>query len=96
MINIENQKYVTPEGTKPTRLVASAILKDGRIWVGERHGNLIPLAYDVVGERIMQEDQGFYTDDCRFVTRKQGEAIAKKNGQLPLTHKGTLLSEHLW
>ena len=95
-----NEEYVTPKGTKPTKVVAAAILHDGRIWTGARHSDLIYKAVrdnpDIDPFRITQDEQGFLTDDGRFVSRAAAKAIAWKAGQIREDDDRALLSEHLW
>jgi hypothetical protein len=90
-----NEVYVEPT-TRPTRLVWSAVLQDGKIWTGKRHGLIIPIVFGDTGKRVNQDQQGFLTDDGWFVSRKAGEQIAWESGQIPKDFKGTLLSEDLW
>lgn len=98
MIELRNEKYIDPEGTRPTKLVAAAILQDGRIWTGARHGNLIPQVIEDGGTRVTQDQQGFLTDDNRFVRRAAGMAIAIRYGQVVQgkTISRDLTSEDLW
>jgi hypothetical protein len=94
---LRNIPYTKPQGTIPTKLVASAVLKNGRVWTGLRHAHAMRDAWDDGVGYISQDDQGFWTDDNRFVSRKAAEGIAIKAGQLsPDFNKHTLLSEYLW
>ena len=91
-----NEEYTPPSGSRPTRIVAAAVLQDGRVWTGERHGFIIPIVWTDTGKRVDQDQQGFWTDDGRFVTRTAARAIACRYGQLRTDFDKVLLSEHLW
>jgi hypothetical protein len=90
-----NEIYVQPT-TRPKKIVRAAVLQDGRIWTGERHGFIIPIVFEDTGKRVTQDQQGFLTDNGCFAMRKAAEQIAWEAGQIPKDFKGTLLSEHLW
>lgn len=101
MIEFRNIPYNPPPLVRPTEIVASAILVEGRIWTGKRHYTLIQQAVEDLGEgtKVFQEQQGFWTNDNRFLTRKQALAIVLSNGQLKredMINKGVLTSEDLW
>ena len=99
MSYLEGIEYIKPEGTTPTKLVAAAVLQDGKVWTGERHWTLIHKAHKVSGRMVRSDEQGFWTDDDRFVMRKAGMALALRNGQVErenLISKRTLMSEDLW
>jgi len=100
VIEIRNQLYEAPEGTKPTRLVASALLVDGYIWTGKRHFQLIRQVRADTKKKVVRDHQGFWTDDGRFVSRKAGLAIAISEGQIEgkqdLINPAVLTSEDLW
>jgi len=98
MIEIRNQKYICPDETRPTKIVAAAILHKGNIWTGRSHGDLIfQILIDTDGDYFpIGEEQGFLTDDNRFVTRSAAKHIAIKAGQLPEGYKYILTSEDLW
>ena len=77
-------------------LVAAAIKKDGVIYTGKRHCNILsnakPFGYLKDGE------QGFVTDKGEFLNRKQSYMYAIRNKQ-PFIRKitgGVLTSEDLW
>ena len=99
---IDNELYKPYVGhTRPTKIVAAAILVDGYLWTGERHFELIQKAAekDGVPIPIKQDQQGFWTDDGRFVSRSTALKIALLHGQVKeedLITKGKLLSEDLW
>ena len=99
MIEKRNEIYADPAGGRPTRLVASAVLQDGRIWVGKRHFELIRQIKEDGGKPVRQDQQGFWTDDCRFVMRKAALSFAIGCGQIKeddLVNKCILTSEDLW
>lgn len=99
MLEFRNVKYEAPEGTRPTRLVASAVLVNGYVWVGKRHSTLIQQVAEDTDGYVRQDQQGFWTDDNRFVMRKAGMAVALQHGQVKredLINKSVLTSEDLW
>lgn len=96
MIYERNKPYVVPEGTRPTKIVAAAILQNGKVWIGRRHAEIIPQLIEDSGEYVTHQ-QGFWTDDNRFVTRTVARAIAISAGQIEMEASNTtLLSEYLW
>jgi len=100
IVKKRNEAYTPPEGTEPTMIVAAAILHDGQIWTGSRHSDLIYQAVrdnpDMDPFRVSQDEQGFLTDDGRFVSRTAAKVIAVKAGQISPDDDRALLSEHLW
>jgi len=77
--------------------VAAAILHNGRIWTGRRHAELISqIIQEYPDDHVYHDEQGFWTDDDRFVMRTAAAAIAVRYGQLPKDFNKTLLSEYLW
>lgn len=97
-LKLRNYPYVHNTTKRPTRLIASAVLKGDRIWTGTRHGEIIPHVYEDTGEKTLRDEQGFYTDTGLFVCRGAGEAIVRCNGQKCKCsdRNDTFLSEHLW
>lgn len=95
---LRNVPYVAPEDTRPTRLVAAAVLQDDHVWTGIRHGWIIPIVFEDTGKSVYQDQQGFWTDDNRFVMRTAAQGIAWRHGQISkdFPHNKTLLSEYLW
>jgi len=70
----------------------AAILKDGTIYTGKRHGDIfpqMPLGFLRCGE------QGFITDKGKFVNRSQAAQIAYECGQITKP-KAELFSEDLY
>lgn len=99
---MRNETYVRPT-TEPTKIVAAAILKDGKIWTGKRHSDIIyqKVVKDIKTEpgvmpKVYQKDQGFLADNGMFLTREQAAVVAIKAGQLPEDFSKSLLSEYLW
>jgi hypothetical protein len=82
-----------------TRIVASAILQDGKVWTGKRHHNCIREIVDKTGIRPVTGQQGFVTDESKFLSREEAMSLAIENGQVvegKTHHKRELFSEDLW
>lgn len=84
------------------RLIAAAIEFKGKVWPGDRHGNII--AYLVKTGIATEEDrpltdensvQGFIDSNGKFWSREHARDIAINTGQIKPDH-GTLYSEDLW
>jgi len=76
----------------PLMIIKAAIIKDGTIYTGKRHGDIFPqfpLGFLRCGE------QGFVTDKGKFVNRGQAAKIAYECGQIPIK-KSELFSEDLY
>jgi hypothetical protein len=74
----------------------AAILKDGIIYTGRRHHNIM---WDNPKGMFKGEDaiQGFVTDDGKFVDRIEGAKIALESGQIKqLNWPPNLYSEDLY
>jgi len=98
-IEKRNEPYEQPTGSEPTRIVAAAILQNGRVWTGKRHGLIIPIVFKDTGEKVTQDQQGFWTDDNRFVRRVAAMTIALEHGQVvkgKTINSRDLFSEDLW
>ena len=80
---------------KPLTVVAAAVQKNGKLWQGKRHADIIPVVFGETGERVTQAEQGFMLSDGRFVNRFQAGAVAYRSGQTKVRHE-TLLSEYVW
>jgi hypothetical protein len=102
---IRGMLYVEPPRKRPKKLVAAAILWNGRVWTGRRHAWIRdyiledhPELLQEAGDWALNPDwTGFWTDDGRYVRRKPALRIARKAGQLPEGYdRGTLFSEFLW
>ena len=77
----------------------AAILKNGVIYTGRRHNEIIHKYYPIVGQfkadHPQGDPQGFVTDDGKFVTRQEAGKIAFECGQTKEYHQ-TLYSEDLY
>lgn len=96
------ETYVRPENTRPTCIRAAAILtKDNKIWTGKRHSDIISKIHMETHEYVSYSDtqQGFLSDDGRFLNRTQAMAVAHQAKQLikeKTLHPRELFSEDLW
>ena len=79
----------------PLRIKEAAILLDGKIWTGRRHGEIISKIVEAGGRTPVTADQGFVTECGKFVDRKEAAEIAFAAGQ---TSKNVriLMSEDLY
>lgn len=77
------------------RIVAAAIWRDGVVFTGAHHHQIIRYAVVTLGIPTMTGEQGFMTSAGRFVSRYQAGEIAHAAGQTPEDH-GSLMSEQLW
>jgi len=79
-------------------LVKSAIKRDDKIIIGNRHSECIKQAIMEGWEKpIRQEEQGFIDNEGNYYNRKEATVIAKLSGQINKNfNKNTLLSEYLW
>ena len=101
---LRNVPYVEPDlDDEPDIIVAAAIRKNGHIWTGARHSELMygdiqkDLCVEIgVPVRINQEDQGFWTKNGWFLNRTDALYVAKRAGQIPEDFNKVLLSENLW
>jgi len=93
------EEYIPPTGDRPTKIVASAIYQNGKVWIGKRHCDLIHQVKEDGGEYVAQDQQGFWTESNRFVMRAAGYALALRYEQVKkenLINKHILTSEDLW
>jgi hypothetical protein len=75
-------------------LVASAIIKDGVIYTGHRHHNII---WEHPKQFFNGCVQGFVTDTGEFVDRVEGARLVIECGQIKKLKWGLqLYSEDLW
>jgi len=83
------------------RIVAAAIEKNGVVFTGTRHGNIIrdmvitKFITDMDNDYVEQHEQGFIDLNGEFWNREQSRDIAVEAGQVSRDHK-TLYSEDLW
>jgi len=79
------------------RIKEAAMLRQGVIWTGRRHHNIIHDIVTKTGERPAKGIQGFITDEGKFVDRKEGARIALESGQIAkLKWPPDLYSEDLY
>lgn len=74
-------------------------IKEGYVWCGRRHHNIITLRYELLGEPTRRETsvQGFITNTFRFVDRVEANKIAIAAGQVVGNVEGDeLISEDLY
>ena len=76
-------------------IVRSAILKEGIIYTGHRHHDCIHEIVTRTGVRPAGGEQGFLTDEGRFLNRVEAVDHALKCGQIK-EWKKRLYSEDLW
>ena len=74
-------------------IIQSAIQKDGKIYTGRRHHEIINRTHPKGA--LKGGIQGFITDKGLFLTREEGAAYAYQNGQIS-SLKSKLFSEDLW
>lgn len=83
------------------RIVAAAIRREGVVFTGAHHHQIIRYACVTLGIPTMAGEQGFMTSRGEFVSREEAANIACRVGQItheqhkqfPLDH---LFSEQLW
>ena len=73
----------------------AAILKDGVIYTGKRHNEIIEANKSILGHFGSDEVQGFVTDCGDFVNRQVAAEIAVYRGQVA-KYVQTLYSEDLY
>lgn len=75
-------------------------VKTGLVFCGWRHGCIFPQIGGTVKERqdllIFEKEQGFLTNENRFVDRKEAAKIAIASGQITDVDNNYLFSEDLW
>lgn len=86
---------------KPNMLIASAIKYDGKIFLGRGHSAIIGqiiVKYRNSKLKIAPQDQGFYTDDNRFLSREDAckHAIECNQVQKDNICSSVFTSEELW
>ena len=78
-------------------IVTSAILKDGIVYIGKRHPDILCTS-DNYG-KLKDGIQGFVTDKGEFLDRKLARAHFIESGQIPIhgkLHPTLLFSEDLY
>lgn len=77
-------------------IVASAILKDGKIYTGHRHHNILNDAVPLGS--LKNGEQGFVTESGEFLNRKDAAKYALDCGQIKELkfNSKELFSEDLW
>jgi hypothetical protein len=77
-------------------ITQAAVLFNGKVYVGKRHADAIrACATDNPDCYISGKDQGFITDDGRFVSRAEAAQIAFECGQIS-KKVSILLSEDIY
>ena len=72
-------------------IIASAIMMDGHIFVGKRHGDAGKNYMDITGaDKCHYRNDGFITSKLRFIDRKEAFILAKQNGQFKREELGRL------
>lgn len=88
-------------GTEMITASAIKIIHEGAFLIvtGKRHCNCFEKIYHLGIRRPFEEEQGFMTDDFRFMDRHEAYKYADERGQIKEgtdVHPGTLYSEDLW
>ena len=81
------------------RIIESAIrLKDGRVFTGRRHHNVIAKIVRETDIKRVIGEQGFIAEDGQFYAREQAAQIALASGQIAKLkfHSRELFSEDLY
>ena len=91
---MSTEKSKPLSGPTPFILI-SALLYEGKLYVGLRHSDCIHRAARKTGHRNIRGEQGFLTSDITFVDRAQAATIAYEAGQIPKRVKA-LCSEDVW
>lgn len=79
------------------KIKEAAILREGVIWTGRRHCDVINKIIKALGKKAapIKETQGFVTECGKFVDRKEAAKIAFESGQMS-ENVGCLMSEDLY
>lgn len=85
-----------PSDRRPTIIICAAILRDGKIWTGRRHCDIITAVFEDTGFAVKSAEQGFLTDSGCFLSRHSARALARVSGQVAPTFDKVLTSEDLW
>ncbi|MEK6882298.1 MAG: hypothetical protein AABY22_21950 [Nanoarchaeota archaeon] len=76
----------------------SAIRRNGVVWTGRRHHEIIKTIIETLDIKRVDGEQGFVTNDGVFVDRQEGGRIALACGQIKNLkyHKTKLFSEDIF
>lgn len=77
------------------KIIKAAIKIGNKIYECRRHFEGIQAAVLDGADRVNQDQQGFITDEGKYVSREEAAKIAFKAGQTKKI-KNPLMSEHLW
>jgi hypothetical protein len=77
------------------RIVAAALREDGIVLTGAHHHHIIRYAAPLLGKKAVGREQGFITNENRFVGREEAAKIAFAARQIE-QEKDILFSEDLW
>ena len=79
------------------RIKEAAILRNGVIWTGKRHGDVILKIIAECGREAapVKDIQGFVTECGKFLDRKEAARVAFEAGQVPELYN-VLMSEDLY
>jgi hypothetical protein len=79
------------------RIKEAAILRDGQVWTGRRHHEVIRKIVETFGPSVapVQGEQGFVTECGKFIGRLDAARVAFEAGQIPFLKK-ELFSEDLY
>jgi len=81
----------TDNSLKEEYIIASAVKKDGHVFVGKRHGDAGFQCLQLTGrQRCPSTEDGFITSKLRFIHRDEAFILAKKNGQFKRDELGRL------
>ena len=91
----KSPKSKDPKKEEIERIEVSAVLHEGSVYTGKRHGDAIRAAVEATGKKPVTGKQGFVTNTGRFVSREEAVKIALAAGQITEA-KDKLFSEDLW
>jgi hypothetical protein len=80
------------------RIKEAAVMHDGKVWTGRRHGDVIKRIIETCGRQvgpITQAQQGFVTECGAFLSRAEAAKVAFDAGQVPELYP-ILMSEDLY
>ena len=91
-------KYKSPgcDGQPPdARIFMAAVRRGDRVFIGWRHGTIMPAMARIEKLHVDQNDQGFIDNYGCFYSRTGAAALAYLHGQISKI-PSTLFSEDLW